>query len=465
MNKRLIVPLLCAGLCLQASAQRVQRTKVSSAVQAYADSLAQLRTDFNTSLRLWDDIYAPAPPVRLSGDCYRLFVPTTYYESVPAQAFQFEWSPEAYDRAWGKVDSVRMARPQKVDSLACPVAMSTRKADRDRSIKGMLMNYYLQHPSQVKGNELNYADLKVLDDKAQKDTRVARVKNYMETDAPVKKKQVDEENELVVQKPNFWTHKGNGYLQFSQNHISDNWYKGGESTNSLLSGLVLEANYDDQQRLEFENKFEAKLGFITAPSDTVHSYKTNADLLRITSKLGVKAFKNWYYTFSAEFKTQFFANYTTNTDNLISNFLSPMELDVTLGMDYKLNKKNLTLSLLTSPLAYSYIGINDHNIVDPTSFNVEAGKYSANLFGSKFVGNMAWTIVKNVKWESKLEYFTTYETAIANWENTFDFALSRYLSTKVFVHVRYDDGVAISDANTSHFQLQEMLTFGLNYTW
>jgi hypothetical protein len=134
-------------------------------------------------------------------------------------------------------------------------------------------------------------------------------------------------------------------------------------------------------------------------------------------------------------------------------------------MDYKLNKKSLTLSLLTSPLAYTYIGINDHNIVDPTSFNVEEGRYSANLFGSKFVGNMTWTIVKNVKWESKLEYFTTYDTSIANWENTFDFALSRYLSTKVFVHVRYDDGVAISDANTSHFQLQEMLTFGLNYTW
>jgi hypothetical protein len=392
-------------------------------------------------------------------------VPATYYESVPAQAFGFEWDHDLYDRSWGKVDSVQLARPLPVDSLACPVAMDQTKRTRERSVNRMLMNYYVAHPSRVKGNELNYADLKVLDDKAQKDTRVARVKNYMETDAPVKKKQVDEENELVVQKPNFWTHKGNGYLQFSQNHISDNWYKGGESTNSLLSGLVLEANYDDQQRLEFENKFEAKLGFITAPSDTVHSYKTNADLLRITSKLGVKAYKNWYYTFSAEFKTQFFANYTTNTDNLISNFLSPMELDVTLGMDYKLNRKNLTLSLLTSPLAYSYIGINDHNIVDPTAFNVEEGKYSANLFGSKFVGNMTWTVVKNVKWESKLEYFTTYDTSIANWENTFDFALSRYLSTKVFVHLRYDDGVAISDANTSHFQLQEMLTFGLNYTW
>jgi hypothetical protein len=465
MKKTLIAPLILALCCAPISAQQRRSAKQSAAVKAYADTLASLRTDFNTSLRLWDDIYAPAPPVRLSGDYYRLFVPATYYESVPAQAFGFEWDHDLYDRSWGKVDSVQLARPLPVDSLACPVAMDQTKRTRERSVNRMLMNYYVAHPSRVKGNELNYADLKVLDDKAQKDTRVARVKNYMETDAPVKKKLVDEENELVVQKPNFWTHKGNGYLQFSQNHISDNWYKGGESTNSLLSGLVLEANYDDQQRLEFENKFEAKLGFITAPSDTVHSYKTNADLLRITSKLGVKAYKNWYYTFSAEFKTQFFANYTTNTDNLISNFLSPMELDVTLGMDYKLNRKNLTLSLLTSPLAYSYIGINDHNIVDPTAFNVEEGKYSANLFGSKFVGNMTWTVVKNVKWESKLEYFTTYDTSIANWENTFDFALSRYLSTKVFVHLRYDDGVAISDANTSHFQLQEMLTFGLNYTW
>jgi hypothetical protein len=447
------------------SAQRVQKAKVSTPVKAYADSLAQLRTDFNTSLRLWDDIYAPAPPVRLSADYYRLFVPTTYYENVPLQTFEFDWNHEAYDRSFGRVDSVQMARPAGVDSLACPAQMDMKMTRRARSVNRTLMAYYLSHPSRVKGNELYYADLKVQDDKAQVDTRKQRVKNYMETTAPVNKCNVEHDNELVVQRPNFWTHKGNGYLQFSQNHISDNWYKGGESTNSLLSGLVLEANYDDKQRLEFENKFEAKLGFITAPSDTVHSYKTNADLLRITSKLGVKAFKNWYYTFSAEFKTQFFANYTTNTDNLISNFLSPMELDVTLGMDYKLNKKNLTLSLLTSPLAYSYIGINDHNIVDPTAFNVEAGKYSANLFGSKFVGNMAWTIVKNVKWESKLEYFTTYDTSIANWENTFDFALSRYLSTKVFVHVRYDDGVAISDANTSHFQLQEMLTFGLNYTW
>ena len=55
--------------------------------------------------------------------------------------------------------------------------------------------------------------------------------------------------------------RGMGYVQSTQHYISDNWYKGGESTNALLSGLVLEANFDDRQRIEFENKLEIKIGF------------------------------------------------------------------------------------------------------------------------------------------------------------------------------------------------------------
>lgn len=97
-------------------------------------------------------------------------------------------------------------------------------------------------------------------------------------------------------KPNFWAISGNGYAQFSQNYISDNWYKGGESTVSLLSGAVLQFNYDDKQKVQFENKIEWKLGFISAPSDTVHQYKTSEDLLRLSSKFGYKAITNWYYT-------------------------------------------------------------------------------------------------------------------------------------------------------------------------
>ena len=33
-----------------------------------------------------------------------------------------------------------------------------------------------------------------------------------------------------------------------------------------------------------------------------------------------------------------------------------------------------------------------------------------------------WTIIPSIVWESKLEYFTTYDKVIASWENTFNFA-------------------------------------------
>ena len=322
----------------------------------------------------------------------------------------------------------------------------------------------MEHPDQVMGNELYFADVILLDDvQVVNVPRKEKVKNYMQVVNPVEK--ASAENEFRVLKPNFWKKTAAASMQFSQYSISDNWYQGGESTNALLSEIKLTSNYDDRQRVQFENSLEIKIGFITAPSDTVHEWKTNADLFRLNSKLGVRAIKNLYYTIAAEFKTQFFSNYRTNTNDLISTFLSPAQLDLSVGMDYKLNKNKFNMSLMGAPFSYTFIYINDDDIVNPASFNVEPGHSSANLFGSKITANLDWKIAKNISYITKLEYFTTYDKVIASWENTFNFQLNRYLSTKLFIHARYDDGVALTEENDTHFQLKEMLTFGLSYTW
>ena len=431
-------------------------------MKEFADSLRELSASYFAYHRLWEDMDAPAPRgVKLKSDYYKLFVPPTYYFSPVEQAFAFDWEPG--DRlGMNACDSIYAVKKDVSPVYELPNLEKT--ASVDRWVNKILLNFYLQHPEQVMGNEMYFADAILLDDvQVVNAPRQEKMKNYMQVSNPVEKANV--ENEFRVLKPNFWKKTAAASMQFSQYSISDNWYQGGESTNSLLSELKLTANYDDRQRVQFENSLEIKIGFITAPSDTVHKWKTNADLFRLNSKLGVRAIKNLYYTLTGEFKTQFFSNYKTNTNDLISSFLSPAQLKFSLGMDYKLEKSKYKLSLMGAPLSYTFIYISNDKIINPSSFNVDPGHTSANMFGSEITANLTWQIANNISWVSKFEYFTTYEKVIANWENTFEFKLNRYLSTKFFLHSRFDDGVTLSEDNDTYFQFKEMLTFGLSYTW
>lgn len=459
MKRRLTIALLFSAFFMTASAQGTHSTQV---MKAFKNSLQDLSTSYFAYHRLWDDPSAPAPrDVKLKSDYYKLFVPPTYYFSPVEQAFAIDWEPSD-QLGMNACDSIYFVKGASGASFE--LANLETSALVDRWVNKILLNYYLEHPDQVIGNEMYFADAILLDDvQVVNIPRQEKVKNYMQVTNPVEK--ANAESEFRVLKPNFWKKSAAASMQFSQYSISDNWYQGGESTNALLSELKLTANYDDRQKVQFDNSLEIKIGFITAPSDTVHSYKTNADLFRLNSKLGVRAIKNLYYTIAAEFKTQFFPNYKTNTNDMISNFLSPAQLDLSVGMDYKLDKKKYKLSLMGAPFSYTFVYIDNDKIINPSSFNVEPGHSSANLFGSKITANIDWKIAKNISYLTKFEYFTTYDKVIANWENTFNFQLNRYLSTKLFIHARYDDGVTLTEENDTYFQLKEMLTFGLSYTW
>jgi len=428
----------------------------------FTDSLRELSASYFAYHRMWDDLDAPGPRgVKLKSDYYKLFVPPTFYFAPVEQAFAIDWEPNDY-LGMTACDSLYQAR--EIPNLIYEIADMQKSAAVDRWINKLLLRYYMEYPEQVVGNEMYFADAILLDDvQVVNAPRQEKMKNYMQVVNPVEK--ANAENAFKVLKPNFWKKSAAASMQFSQHGISDNWYQGGESTNALLAETKLVANYDDRQGVQFENSLELKVGFITAPSDTVHSWKTNADLFRLNSKLGVRAVKNLYYSLSGELKTQFFSNYKTNTNDLISSFLSPVQLKFSLGMDYKLDRAKYKLSLMAAPLSYTFVYINDDDIINPSSFNVDAGHSSANLFGSEVTANLTWKIAKNISWVSKFEYFTTYEKVIGNWENTFEFQLNRYLSTKFFLHTRFDDGVTLTEENTTYFQFKERLTFGLSYTW
>lgn len=428
---------------------------VVSSVDQFLARLEAFRTWYDACLDRWDDIYLPAPAgVRSDPDYYKLSMPATYYAAPIEEATGIDgWRP-----------CIPFVKEDTVRQMVFQVPDVERSKQIDRHINQQLLSFYVSYPQLVKKNELELKGLEPLSDRYMVRERKPERMMDLVTVVTTGNSGMAGDKDLLVVKPNFWTVVGQGDLQFSQNHISDNWYKGGESTKSLFAQLVWQFNYDDKQNVQFENKLEWKLGFITTPSDTVHSYKPNNDLFRLSSKLGIKAFKNWYYTLSGEFKTQLFPNYATNSDKLVTTFFSPAELNLGLGMDFKYVKNGVcNLSVLMNPINYTRYSVASDK-VDPTRFNIEEGKKSKNQIGSRVESTLKWKLQPNLMWESRLSYITDYKKVLSEWENTFTFSFNRYFSTKLFVHGRFDDSVNRKPED-SYFQLQEQLSLGLTYKW
>lgn len=267
--------------------------------------------------------------------------------------------------------------------------------------------------------------------------------------------------DLIIRKPNFWNFKANFSLQFTQNYVSDNWYKGGESHNALLASTVLEANYNNQRKVTFDNKLEMKLGFQSSHNDDEHKYKTNSDLIRMTNKLGIRAVKHWYYTMMLQSWTQFYRGYKANDPKIYSDFMSPFESVLSIGMDYQYNTKNnkFRVNATLSPLALKLKYVGRPSLV--TSFGINKGHHAKWEYGSNITINYNWNIVKNVSWAGRIYYFTDYSKSQIEWENTFNLTINKYLSARLFLYPRYDDSVNRKEGD-SYFQFNELLSLGLN---
>lgn len=265
----------------------------------------------------------------------------------------------------------------------------------------------------------------------------------------------------------FWVTGNKAAIQFSQTYISSNWQQGGESNLSTNSTLNMKANYIHPKGWAFYNELDWRASFFTTQSDTVRSWRINDDLFRLSSNLALKAIEKWNYSISTEFKTRLFNSFKTNTNIKQGSFLSPTEFSFGLGMSYednfeKIRIKNVSLVLSPYSLNWKYV-LSDK--VDVTRFGIDAGKKSLAQIGSRLDLRLSWEIQKNVNWTTRFYYFTTYENVETEWENTFNFIINRYFSTRIFFHLKYDDKSALLAGETSRLQSKELLSFGLNYSW
>jgi len=436
MRYKYIFILLAALLMtVNASAQRkskksakqsaIQKVDVDPMVANYSDSLLVLRQQLDSIQRVNDSLRAEVS----DGRYFRLFAPTTFYHSGANKSLSL--TPNAGDEVTDAIDQA-------------------------------MMSLYMRRPDLVKNNESRLREVGSLREDVYQE--LTQQVDLTEKAAPVPEEPEAVPVGLVVVKPNFWKFKADGYLQFLQNYVSGNWYKGGESNYSAVGALTLDLNYNDKDRITFDNKLEMKLGFQTSRTDTVHKFKTNNDLLRFTSKLGLQAHKRWYYTLQLLTYTQFACGYKANDDFVYSDFFSPFKLNVGIGMEYKveaLNKK-LTGSLNFLPLSFNFTYVGRKAL---TSRNgITGDHHTLEDFGSQFTANLQWKLTDQVTWKTRFYANTSYHSALIEWENQFQLQISKYISANLFLYPRYDDSNMYDD-ELGYFQFQEYSSLGISYTF
>ena len=72
-------------------------------------------------------------------------------------------------------------------------------------------------------------------------------------------------------------------------------------------------------------------------------------------------------------------------------FLSPADWTTGIGMDYKLNKSKVTLSVQLLPLTYTMKIVTNPG-VDETALGLEEGHTTKHDFGSQVKANLTWNI-------------------------------------------------------------------------
>ena len=380
----------------------------------------------------------------VSSHYYKLFAPLTFYHSVAGMQL-----------------SITSDDPDEVS----------------QAIDEALMHVYLNRPDLVEVTEteqMNAGELRqdIID------APVMQEVTMVEQAEPMPEAPQAEPSQVIVEKPKFWTHKGDGYLQFMQNYVSGNWYKGGESNYSAVGSLTLEANYDNKSKWKWDNKLEMKLGFQTSRTDSVHKFKANEDLFRYTGKVGLLAANKWYYTLQMLAYTQFARGFKANDIRTFSDFMSPLNVSIGLGMDYKVEcfNKKLTGTINMSPIAVNYRYVarsgfrktNDRTSNEyewfPSRYGIDENKHHLTDLGSQLTASLEWKISDIITWKTRFYGFTSYHRAELEWENTFALRVSKYISANLFLFPRFDDSNTRDD-DLGYWQFKEYSSLGFTYNF
>lgn len=267
-----------------------------------------------------------------------------------------------------------------------------------------------------------------------------------------------------------WLHVFNTSFQTSQAFFTENWYQGSNNYISVLGNILwdLQLNPVWHPDFLFSSTASYKMGANSVDNDSIRNYVLSQDIFQYNIKVGYKAANHWYYSFTGQFKTPLLKHYIKNTREYNSSFMTPGDLNVGLGMTYaKSNaKRTFQFNASIAPFSYNLRTVLDTQISPTIYFGIDYKNRTKHDIGSNADITVNWQIFSTLSYKSRLFlFYDYYKNFNGDWENTFNFQFNKFLSSQLFIHMRYDSAYSPNPEvkKWKKFMIKEILSFGLAY--
>jgi len=243
-----------------------------------------------------------------------------------------------------------------------------------------------------------------------------------------------------------------------------NWAAGGESSLSGKVGIDYVLQY---KKDKFKFVHEAKLAYGMVGYADKRLEKTD-DKIDVLTSFSRKSSTNWAATGIITFKSQFAPGYKYPDDStLISTFMAPGYLTLSLGVNYKPKK---WFQLFLSPVSGKFTFVLDQNLANQGSFGVKKavldtagnvvipGKNIKGELGINILTSVRYNLMKNINVNSTLNLYNNYIdpnksnrwNIDVDWDTRFIFTINKLFSTVLYFHMKYDN-----DSKTIKYEIND----------
>lgn len=354
--------------------------------------------------------------------------------------------------------------------------------------------YYTSHPQRIKLNALAFDGSPIIKQEVEKRNPF---KDLITAGDAIAIAKPDIETYKVKQK--FWKKWGEHRLDMAYKEYSDGWNPKTKNSFQVQSYHKFNAKYR-KNKIEFNHELEWRFNAQSVPlskeekekdpdlEKRYNSLVINDDWLRTYNKLGLDAFiKKWSYIFTLEMKTPVFIKREQyNISKRQAAFLSPLEVNFGIGAGYSFERAAKTvkdrrtkISIDATPLSVNlkHVGssevwkTNPHGVVydekDKKGRSADERRYTKTEIGSTINMTLDFKLTSFASLYTRSKYFTNYERAYLEVENTVKVQLNRYFATSFYIYMKYDDSVGKDkkDPKWKYFSYNQVLGFGLSYNW